>query len=242
MKKLLLKTYLSDIHHEWLTLLSAEDHKSYMINLSEFLAAEVKNKKLIYPSFDSIFSAFKLTPLSQVKVVIIGQDPYHGPSQAHGLCFSVQPTVAIPPSLRNIYLELENDLGIKAASHGFLSSWTKQGVLLLNSVLTVESNCPGSHRNQGWEQLTDRVIKLIAEKKKNLVFLLWGKYAQDKGQYINARDHLVLRAPHPSPFSAYKGFFGSRPFSQTNRYLNKHHIRPIDWQVPKTDSNDIAIT
>ncbi|MGI9277703.1 MAG: uracil-DNA glycosylase [Endozoicomonas sp.] len=216
----------------WKARLQEEFDKEYMHVLRSFLVAEKSDGKMIYPKGSEYFRAMDLTPFEQVKVVILGQDPYHGPGQAHGLCFSVRPDVRIPPSLVNMYKELESDLGIPPAGHGFLEHWAKQGVLLLNSVLTVEHKQAASHQKRGWEQFTDRVITELNEKRENLVFILWGSYAQRKGQYIDRSKHLVLQSVHPSPLSAHRGFFGSRPFSQTNDYLAAHGKQPIDWHLP----------
>ncbi len=198
------------------------------MKLELFLAKQIAQKKIIYPAASEIFAAFNATPLDQVKAVIIGQDPYHGPGQAHGLCFSVRPGVASPPSLQNIYKELRADLGIEPAPHGHLMGWARQGVLLLNSVLTVEHGRAGSHHGKGWEVFTDAVIDVLA-KKENLAFLLWGSPAQRKAKVVDENKHLVLKAPHPSPLSAYRGFFGCRHFSQVNAYLRKHQRSEIDW-------------
>ena len=173
-----------------------------------------------------------------MKVVVLGQDPYHGPGQAHGLCFSVLPGVEIPPSLRNIYQELQTDLGIEPASHGCLSHWAEQGVLLLNATLTVERGNAGAHQGKGWEEFTDRAIHELNDRRDGLVFLLWGSYAQKKGAFIDSSRHLVLKAPHPSPLSAYRGFFGCRHFSKTNEYLMRHGVDPIDWRLPKNVAPD----
>jgi uracil-DNA glycosylase len=187
---------------------------------------------VLYPEPDHWFRAFELTPFDQVRVVILGQDPYHGEGQAHGLCFSVPPGLAVPPSLRNIYKELESDLSIAPAAHGCLVSWAQQGVLLLNSVLTVEQACAGSHQDRGWERFTDQAIRCLSEQREGLVFLLWGAYAQKKGRLIDASRHLVLSASHPSPLSAYRGFFGCRHFSQTNAYLSQRAEKEIQWCLP----------
>jgi uracil-DNA glycosylase len=184
-----------------------------------------------YPPTQDIFKALKLTPFERIKAVILGQDPYHGKNQANGLAFSVNYDVKIPPSLRNIYKELNNDLGIQPPEHGDLTKWAKEGVLLLNSILTVEPHKPASHRNIGWEEYTDEIIRVINNKKKNVVFMLWGNYAQEKGKYINRNKHLVIESSHPSPFSARKGFFGSKPFSRCNTYLKKNGIKNIDWEI-----------
>lgn len=185
----------------------------------------------IYPPKELIFRALELTPFENIKVVILGQDPYHGEGEANGLAFSVNKGVKLPPSLRNIYEELKSDMGIKIPNHGDLTSWAKQGVLLLNSVLTVEKDKPASHRNIGWEEYTDSIIKKISDKKENIVFILWGKYAQSKKDFIDERKHLVISSPHPSPFSANKGFFGSKPFSKTNTYLKSKGKKEIDWRI-----------
>lgn len=200
--------------------------------LKTFLIEEKKADKVIYPPNHLIFNALNTTPLDRVKVVIIGQDPYHGPNQAHGLSFSVQKGVALPPSLRNIFHELHNDLGVKIPKHGDLTHWAEQGVLLLNAVLTVEAAQPTSHQKRGWEEFTDHVIDVLNEKREHIVFILWGAYAQRKGQRIDQNKHLVLKAAHPSPLSANRGgFFGCKVFSKTNNYLKQHGIEPIDWQL-----------
>jgi uracil-DNA glycosylase len=220
------------LHSSWLKVLAAEFDQPYMKALREFLVAENKFGKVIYPASDNWFAAFNKTPFEQVKVVILGQDPYHGPNQAHGLCFSVLPGIAIPPSLANIFKELESDLGIAIAHHGCLNHWAEQGVLLLNATLTVAAGQAGAHQNQGWETLTDRAIQALNEEREDLVFILWGSYAQKKGAFIDERKHLVIRSPHPSPLSAYRGFFGSRPFSQSNVYLTSKGQKIVDWQLP----------
>ncbi len=217
----------------WKTALAASFLQPYMINLRQFLAEQKKLGKTIYPPASEYFNALNTTPLSQVKVVILGQDPYHGVGQAHGLCFSVRRGVAVPPSLQNIYRELLNDVGAQPVRHGDLSSWAAQGVLLLNSVLTVEAGMPASHQGRGWELFTDEIIKVLNEQCENLVFLLWGSYAQKKGQHIDTNKHLVLKATHPSPMAANRGgFFGCKHFSQTNGYLTQHGLEPIDWALP----------
>lgn len=218
----------------WKQALAPEFEKTYMQNLRQFLAEEMRNKKRIYPRASEYFAAFEHTPLEKVKVVILGQDPYHGPDQAHGLCFSVRPGVDIPPSLVNIYKELESDLGIPRAQHGCLTAWADQGVLLLNATLSVEAGRAGSHQNKGWEEFTDAVIRYLNEKCQHVVFVLWGSYAQKKGAFIDANKHLVLKSPHPSPLSSHRGFFGSKPFSKINAYLQSHGKAPIDWRLPKT--------
>lgn len=216
----------------WKGVLQDEFTKEYMQVLRSFLRRVKAEGRTVYPKGSEYFRAMDLTPFDQVKVVILGQDPYHGPGQAHGLSFSVRPDVAIPPSLVNMYKELETDLGIPPASHGCLEHWAKQGVLLLNSVLTVEHRQAASHQGQGWEQFTDRVIAQLNEKRERIVFILWGSYAQNKGRFIDASRHLVLKSVHPSPLSAYRGFFRSKPFSQANEYLASHGIEPVDWQLP----------
>lgn len=215
----------------WLEVLGEEFDQPYMTQLKEFLVSQKSAGKTIYPTGSNWFSAFNSTPFDQVKVVILGQDPYHGPNQAHGLCFSVLPGVAIPPSLRNMYQELHSDLGITPPNHGCLTQWAEQGVLLLNATLTVEQGNAGAHQGQGWEQFTDRAVQVLNEQREGLVFLLWGSYAQKKGALIDTTKHRVLKAPHPSPLSAYRGFFGCKHFSMTNQYLNEQGLAPIDWQL-----------
>ena len=202
-----------------------------MLALKQFLLAEKAAGKTIYPRGSLIFNAMNSTPFDQVKVVILGQDPYHGPGQAHGLSFSVPPGVVPPPSLVNIFKEIEQDLGIPRPTHGCLQGWADQGVLLLNSVLTVEKHRAASHKGQGWEEFTDGVINALNQRRENLVFLLWGGYAKQKGKFIDRDRHLVLTSPHPSPLSARRGFFGCRHFSQTNAYLQQKGIEPISWTV-----------
>ena len=203
-----------------------------MQQLRAFLVQERARGKVIFPPARQIFSALDATPFDQVKVVILGQDPYHGPGQAHGLCFSVLPGVPVPPSLNNIFAEIERDLHIPRPDHGCLLPWAQRGVLLLNAVLTVEQGRAGAHQNRGWEGFTDHVIRRLADERENLVFLLWGSYAQKKGHFIDTRRHRVLRAPHPSPLSAHRGFIGCGHFSATNTYLVQHGIAPIDWSLP----------
>ncbi|MDB2384466.1 uracil-DNA glycosylase [Endozoicomonas sp.] len=224
------------LESSWKSRLQDEFDKEYMQALRAFLLNEKESGKVIYPKGGEYFRALELTPFKQVKVVILGQDPYHGPNQAHGLCFSVRPEVRTPPSLINMYKELQDDLGIPPANHGFLEHWAEQGILLLNSVLTVEHKQAASHKGHGWELFTDRIIAELNEQREHLVFILWGSYAQRKGQYIDQSKHLVLKSVHPSPLSAYRGFFGSKPFSQTNDYLQTHGIKPIDWQLPALQS------
>ena len=220
------------LESSWKAMLQDEFTKEYMQTLRSFLQHEKAQGKMIYPRGAEYFRAMDLTPFEQVKVVILGQDPYHGPGQAHGLSFSVRPEIAIPPSLVNMYKELESDLGIPPASHGFLEHWAQQGVLLLNSVLTVEHKQAASHQGRGWEAFTDQIVTALNEQREHIVFILWGSYAQKKGRFIDTRKHLVLKSVHPSPLSAYRGFFGSRPFSKSNDYLRSHGIQPIDWQLP----------
>lgn len=215
----------------WKQRIGAEFDQPYMQNLRAFLKQEKAAGKIIYPPGSEIFNALNHTSFENVKVVIIGQDPYHGPNQAHGLCFSVQPGIKVPPSLVNIYKELVTDIGITMPSHGTLTSWADQGVLLLNAVLTVEQANAGAHQGKGWETFTDSVIQSINEQREHVVFLLWGSYAQKKGKIIDRTKHLVLHAPHPSPLSAHRGFLGCKHFSQTNSYLASKGLAPINWQV-----------
>ena len=225
------------LDESWRAPLAGEFAQAYMQALKDFLVAEKAAGKQIYPKGAEYFRALDLTPLDKVRVVILGQDPYHGPGQAHGLCFSVRPGVPPPPSLVNIYKEMHADLGIARSRHGFLEHWARQGVLLLNSVLTVENGRAASHRERGWEKFTDAVIRLVAARPDPVVFILWGSYAQKKAAFVEdvARGgrHLVLKAPHPSPLSAHAGFFGSKPFSRTNAFLAGHGSAPIDWQLPE---------
>lgn len=216
----------------WKAYLLPEFEKPYMKELKTFLRRETEAKKIIFPRGSEYFAALNHTPFEKVKVVILGQDPYHGPNQAHGLCFSVKPGMAIPPSLLNIYKEMKADLGIEQPRHGYLEPWARQGVLLLNATLTVESGRAGSHQNKGWEQFTDSVIDALNREREGLVFVLWGSYAQKKGAFIDEKKHLVLRGPHPSPLSAHRGFFGCKHFSKINDYLKSKGQQPIDWQLP----------
>ncbi|WP_140984826.1 uracil-DNA glycosylase [Asticcacaulis tiandongensis] len=216
----------------WKAALAPEFASPYMAALKAFLKAEKAAGKTIFPKGSEYFNALNLTPLDQVRVVILGQDPYHGPGQAHGLCFSVRPDVRTPPSLVNIYKELKTDLGIEPARHGFLEHWAKQGVLLLNSVLTVEAGLAASHQKRGWEQFTDAVIARVNERDIPVVFMLWGAYAQKKAAFVDQSRHLVLKAAHPSPLSAHNGFLGCRHFSQANAFLTDKGQQPIDWQLP----------
>ena len=216
------------IETSWKSLLSEEVVKPYFIELTDFVRQEYSSKQ-IFPPGKFIFHAFEKSPVDLTKVIILGQDPYHGHGQAHGLCFSVPEGIEIPPSLQNIYKEISQDLGLPPVQSGNLDRWAMQGVLLLNSTLTVEAKRAGSHQNKGWEQFTDKVIHLLAEEKKHLVFLLWGSFAQKKGEFIDRSKHLVLSSPHPSPLSSYRGFFGNRHFSKTNDYLTKNGRDPINW-------------
>lgn len=216
------------IEPSWKRALSKEFEKPYFETLTEFVRNEYQCET-VYPPPKFIFNAFELCPFDSVRVVILGQDPYHGPKQAHGLCFSVPEKLALPPSLQNIYKEIHDDLGLPIPDTGNLEDWAKQGVLLLNATLTVRANTPGSHQKRGWEEFTDAVIRALSEQKEHLVFILWGRYAQDKGAVIDAEKHLVLKAAHPSPFSAYNGFFGCRHFSKTNEYLAAHGENEIQW-------------
>lgn len=217
----------------WQTWLTPEFELPYMQKLQQFLQQEREAGKTIYPDSKHWFHALEATPLEQVRVVIIGQDPYHQPDQAHGLSFSVRPGIKIPPSLVNIYKELETDLGIPRASHGYLESWAEQGVLLLNAVLTVENSKAASHQKKGWETFTDRVIATVNEQCENVVFILWGSYAQKKGAKIDPQRHLILASAHPSPLAAYRGFFGCQHFSQANAYLSANGRSPVNWQLPE---------
>ena len=216
------------IESSWKEVLQPEFEKEYFKQLTDFVRKEYKTKK-IFPPGSLIFNAFDLCPYNKVKVVIIGQDPYHGHGQANGLCFSVNDGVDFPPSLVNIYKEIENEYAKQMPKNGDLSSWAKQGVLLLNAILTVQAHMPCSHQGKGWETFTDAVIRILAEKKEHLVFLLWGSYAQQKGLYIDTNKHLVLKSPHPSPLSAYRGFIGNRHFQLANQYLKEHGMSEIEW-------------
>jgi uracil-DNA glycosylase len=216
------------IESSWKEKLAPEFEKSYFSQLVDFVKNEYVHKT-VYPKGSKIFNAFEKTPFDKVKVVILGQDPYHEPGQAHGLCFSVNDGIPLPPSLQNIYTELRSDLGIAPPPSGNLERWAEQGVLLLNATLTVEAHRAGSHQNKGWEEFTDAVIHKIAEEKERIVFILWGSYAQRKGAFIDPDKHLILKAVHPSPLSSYRGFFGSKPFSQTNQYLINTGQLPIHW-------------
>lgn len=221
---------MAPISNDWLAPLKPEFSKPYYAKLYKKVMEEY-HTRLIYPPADDIFNAFALTPLAKVKVVILGQDPYHGDGQAHGLCFSVKPDVEIPPSLVNIYQELHDDLGCYIPNNGYLTKWAGQGVLLLNTVLTVRAHQANSHRGIGWEEFTDAAIRILNEQDRPIVFILWGRPAQMKKAMLNNPKHLILEAPHPSPLSAYRGFFGSRPFSKTNAFLEEHGLGGIDWQI-----------
>lgn len=220
------------LQNDWQELLKEEINKTYFVNLKQFLQEEYETKT-IYPPVNSIFQALNETPYSEVKVVILGQDPYHGEGQAHGLSFSVQPGVKHPPSLRNLFIELENDEGCIPPKDGTLLSWSEQGVLLLNTVLTVRKGEANSHKGKGWEIFTDEVIKKLNHHPEPVVFFLWGKHAQEKKKMIDSNKHLIIESPHPSPFSARKGFFGSKPFSKANEFLRKHNRGEIHWCLNK---------
>ncbi len=222
---------MAAIDNDWLEPLSGEFQKPYYRDLYTFVRQEYQ-KHVIYPPADDLFQAFHLTPLSSVKVVILGQDPYHEPGQAHGLCFSVKPGVEAPPSLANIYKELSDDLGCKIPNNGYLVKWAEQGVLLLNTILTVRAHAAFSHKGKGWETFTDAAIRALNGVDRPIVFLLWGRPAQEKKAFLNNPNHLILTAPHPSPLSAYRGFFGCRHFSKANAFLTSHGVTPIDWQIP----------
>ncbi|CAN5164872.1 uracil-DNA glycosylase [soil metagenome] len=215
----------------WLQMLEAEFNHPYFKQIEQFLSAEKASGQTVYPPETLIFNAFNLTPFEKVKVVILGQDPYHGPGQAHGLCFSVQQGVPAPPSLVNIYKELHGDLGLPLPSHGNLENWAKQGVLLLNAILTVRDGQPASHGKIGWGRFTDAVISTLSKNRKGLIFLLWGQFAINKSILIDQTKHTILTAPHPSPLSAHRGFLGSKHFSQTNEILIRQGLEPIDWRV-----------
>ncbi len=221
---------MAAISNDWLGPLSGEFRKPYYRKLYDTVMNEYRTRE-IYPAPDDIFNAFSFTPLANVKVVILGQDPYHEPGQAHGLCFSVKPDVAIPPSLVNIYQELHEDCGCYIPDNGYLKKWADQGVMLLNTVLTVRAHAANSHKNIGWEEFTDAAIRVLNGQDRPMVFILWGKPAQMKKSMLNNPKHLIIESPHPSPLSAYRGFFGSRPFSRANRYLTENGLTPIDWQI-----------
>ncbi len=224
------------IENDWLEAISDEFKKPYYKELFEFVKEEY-SKCTVYPNADDIFNAFHFTPLSKVKAVILGQDPYHNIGQAHGLCFSVKPEVAAPPSLENIYKELQEDLGCYIPDNGYLKKWADQGVLMLNTVLTVRAHQAASHQGKGWERFTDAVIQAVNAQDRPIVYMLWGKPAQSKIPMLTNPKHLILKAPHPSPLSAYRGFFGCRHFSQANAFLEENGMEPIDWQIPNLKDN-----
>ncbi len=219
------------LRNDWAGLLQDEFEKPYFNELGSFLEKEYETET-IYPAKENIYNALHLTSFKDTKVVILGQDPYHGPNQAHGLSFSVQPEVTPPPSVKNIYKELQSDLGCKIPNNGYLVKWAEQGVLLLNTVLTVREGKPNSHKGKGWETFTDEVIKTLNEREKPVVFMLWGKKAQAKEEFITAEHHYIIESAHPSPFSAKRGFFGSKPFSKANQFLENIGSEPLDWQIP----------
>lgn len=221
---------MSILKNDWAHLLQEEFEKPYYLELRNFLIQEYR-EQTIYPDKHDIFNALHYTAFKDTKVVILGQDPYHGPNQAHGLSFSVKPGINTPPSLKNIFKELKDDLGYEIPNHGYLVKWAKEGVLMLNAVLTVRQGKPNSHQGMGWENFTDRVISLLNEREKPVVFILWGKYAQEKETLITQNQHYIIKAPHPSPFSANRGFFGSKPFSKTNSFLNEAGLDKINWEL-----------
>jgi uracil-DNA glycosylase len=225
-------TVVLDNAPSWQNALKSEFDLPYMQVLRRFLRSEKYRGKIIYPHSSNWFHALETTPLDEVKIVILGQDPYHQPNQAHGLCFSVLPEIKTPPSLVNLYKELQSDLGFEPVNHGYLENWAKQGVLLLNAVLTVEDSNANAHQGKGWEQFTDKIIATVNERCEHVVFMLWGSYAQKKGVMIDETRHLVLKAPHPSPLSAYRGFFGCQHFSKANAFLQQHGRQAINWQLP----------
>ena len=235
-----MSTHEIKLEASWKTRVGDYFERPQMQALSEFLRAELRAGKTIYPPPKRIFAALDATPFEQVKVVILGQDPYHGPGQAHGLCFSVLPGVPPPPSLQNIFVELQRDLGIQRPHHGCLIPWARQGVLLLNAVLTVERGLAGSHHGKGWEGFTDAVVEHLNREREGLVFLLWGSPAQQKGKLVDTRRHRVLKAPHPSPLSAHRGFIGCGHFSATNAWLRERGQAEIDWRLPPVDALDLG--
>lgn len=222
------------LKNDWNEILKDEFKKEYYLKLRQFLISEYQNKT-IYPNMYDIFNALHYTPYNKVKVVILGQDPYHGPNQAHGLSFSVKPEVQIPPSLRNIFKELNTDLNCFIPNNGFLENWALQGVLLLNTVLTVRANCANSHKGMGWEIFTDKIIKSLNERNEPIVFILWGSNAIKKEAFITNPKHFIIKSPHPSPLSAHRGFFGSKPFSKANNFLKSINKEPINWQIPNIE-------
>lgn len=219
------------IEDSWKEVLMDEFDKPYFKEIRQYLKSEKASRKVIYPPGPLIFNAFNTTPFHKVKVVIIGQDPYHGEGQAHGLCFSVQKGIKPPPSLVNIYKEMKSDLGLNPPAHGNLQSWAEQGVFLLNAMLTVEKDQPASHQKIGWQNFTDVAIQQLSDQRDKLVFILWGAFAQQKALLIDSNKHLIIKSPHPSPFSADKGFFGSKPFSKTNQWLESNGITSVNWQL-----------
>lgn len=219
------------LNESWKKHLGTEFSKDYMTHLKSFLKSEIQKGKIIFPKGSEYFAAFNLTQFDQVKVVILGQDPYHGPGQAHGLSFSVKSGVQFPPSLQNIFKELKTDLNIDPPKSGDLTNWAKQGVLLLNAVLTVEQAKAAAHQGKGWEQFTDAVIRALNDQRENIVYILWGAYAQKKAAFVDRKKNLVIESPHPSPLSSHRGFFGSKPFSKANQYLQSKGIKPIDWDL-----------
>ncbi len=221
-----------ELRPSWKKRMGSEFEQEYMQELRDFLIAEKQQGKIIYPESENIFSSMNCLPFDDVKVVIVGQDPYHGPGQAHGLCFSVKPGVRIPPSLVNIFKEIHADLGIPLSKHGYLKSWAEQGVLMINSVLTVENNKAGSHQGKGWERFTDAIISTVHKEHSGVVYFLWGSYAQKKGKIIDRKKNLVLQSVHPSPLSAHRGFFGNKHFSQANAYLEEVGKTPVNWELP----------
>ena len=226
-----------NLEDSWKEKLIEEFKKDYMQSLSSFLRSEKSKNKIIFPPGNKIFNALNLTTFENVKAVILGQDPYHGYDQAHGLSFSVEKGIKSPPSLKNIFKELESDLGIKQPDHGNLERWCDEGVLLLNSILTVEKSKPASHANVGWENFTDEILSSVNSLKKNVVFILWGKKAQEKGRFISTENHFVIKSSHPSPYSANNGFFGSKPFSKTNTYLKENNIQEINWDLTEKNQS-----
>jgi uracil-DNA glycosylase len=226
------------MHESWNDVLSDEMKKSYFIDLVSLIKTE-REKSTVYPPVGKVFTAFEVTSFDEVSVVVLGQDPYHGPGQAHGLAFSVLPNAPPPPSLRGIYKELRDDLGAKLVTHGYLMAWAKQGVFLLNTVLTVRQGEPGSHRKLGWEVFTDKVIKVLSAREKRIVFLLWGNDAKAKAEMISTQNHVVLAASHPSPLGAYKGFYGCKHFSRANHALLRKGLAPIDWQLPNNPLTEV---
>ncbi|WP_019121269.1 uracil-DNA glycosylase [Brevibacillus massiliensis] len=226
---------MTRLGNDWETLLEADFQADYYVRLQRFLDEQYRHE-VVYPERDELFTALRLTSYADTKVVILGQDPYHGPGQAHGLSFSVKPGAKIPPSLKNIYKELQDDLGCYIPNNGYLVKWAEQGVLLLNTVLTVRAGSPNSHKGIGWENLTDRIIQLVNRREKPAVFILWGNHAQEKRPLIDENRHCILSSAHPSPFSARKGFFGSKPFSAANHFLQKIGSTPIDWQIPHIEN------